>query len=488
VQYLLLAYYTYKLARQPLAAAALAEVPGHGALVKAFDVLTDPVQKAVALTKTTLENGVAGVMEKFGYKVTGAVSEATTTGAARATGPATTAGVFSQLKQEAVQALYDFVKNALPGLEQTLFEVDAAGQVAGFSQNVLAIYNFVATAFLVYQTLQILLHIVFRCTEDELKLGIDRKVGNCSYVGDYCATDSIIGCIETRDSFCCYKTPLARIISERLRRQGVGGGYGGAKHPNCGGFSAAELASANWSRIDLSEWEARLAQAGILPATPEQAEARWGMGASRAALATGQTAQGPDGEISKPAYVEERLGVRSGAITEGRETLAGQQVCYSDPELMPWYEDQTSPPAPPSCRSLAADLYFGAYMTSLTTIRFDLKTGTWQPSTPTDAAAYDVRVPVVDAGQACQPSAAFGWTAAQWQGANVPGKFDASACYHLLQPPTCENGLVGIAQIQDNCSSGDNLLKYGAQYTFQYEVCQAGGGAGGPGECFAPVP
>jgi len=41
---------------------------------------------------------------------------------------------------------------------------------------------------------------------------------NPAYVGSYCASSARV-CIERRKSYCCFTTPLARILNEQVRRQ-----------------------------------------------------------------------------------------------------------------------------------------------------------------------------------------------------------------------------------------------------------------------------
>mgnify|MGYP001824850005 CR=1 FL=1 len=74
-------------------------------------------------------------------------------------------------------------------------------------------------------------------------------------------------CIEKQKAFCCYNTPLARIINEQAYPQ-LGRSWGEAKSSDCRGLSLPELQRLDWSRIDLSEWLALLSQAGQLP-TPD---------------------------------------------------------------------------------------------------------------------------------------------------------------------------------------------------------------------------
>jgi conjugal transfer mating pair stabilization protein TraN len=84
----------------------------------------------------------------------------------------------------------------------------------------------------------------------------------CHYVGSHCAG---FLCIEKDDVYCCYDSPLARIMQEQIRAQGIDGGWGSAKTPKCGGLMTSQLALVNWDQVDLSEWLGLLAIGGEYP-------------------------------------------------------------------------------------------------------------------------------------------------------------------------------------------------------------------------------
>ena len=101
--------------------------------------------------------------------------------------------------------------------------------------------SFITWLYTIYNILDILVHIIWACEQSELELGAKQQLKVCHYVGAYCASDVIGICIEKQDSYCCYDSPLARIMQEQIRKQGVEGGWGSAKHPKCGGLYTTEL-------------------------------------------------------------------------------------------------------------------------------------------------------------------------------------------------------------------------------------------------------
>jgi conjugal transfer mating pair stabilization protein TraN len=124
--------------------------------------------------------------------------------------------------------------------------------------------SWVMTAYLVYTIAVILVKLLWECEQDEFELGAKRELKSCHYVGSYCASDVLGVCIERRKSYCCFTTPLARILNEQVRPQ-LGRSWGSAKHPDCAGLAVDELARIDWSRVNLDEWLAILAATGHYP-------------------------------------------------------------------------------------------------------------------------------------------------------------------------------------------------------------------------------
>ena len=86
-------------------------------------------------------------------------------------------------------------------------------------------------------------HVVY----EEFELRVQRELRACHYVGSYCDSDILGICIEKQKAFCCFNTPLARIINEQAYPQ-LGRSWGEPEHPNCRGLSLQEL-----ERLDAGE-------------------------------------------------------------------------------------------------------------------------------------------------------------------------------------------------------------------------------------------
>jgi len=111
-----------------------------------------------------------------------------------------------------------------------------------------------------------------RCSEMERQLASLRSWGkldgNCHYVGEYCAEKwnvlGVVFCAQRKKTYCCFNSPLARIIHEQGRPQ-LGIGWGIPEAPNCRGFTAQEFQKLDFSRIDFSEWVEEEVKGNIIP-------------------------------------------------------------------------------------------------------------------------------------------------------------------------------------------------------------------------------
>jgi conjugal transfer mating pair stabilization protein TraN len=98
------------------------------------------------------------------------------------------------------------------------------------------------------------------CDQAEQLLAMKKSNNLCHSVGSYCSSKvPILGtCIQTTQTYCCFNSRLSRILNEQGRAQ-LARGWGGAKSPDCGGFTVAQLQSLDFSRMDLTEFYAEIA-------------------------------------------------------------------------------------------------------------------------------------------------------------------------------------------------------------------------------------
>lgn len=121
-------------------------------------------------------------------------------------------------------------------------------------------------AYMAYQIAMILIQIIWECEQSEFELGSKRQLKSCHYVGSYCATEVVGACIEEREAYCCFQSPLSRIINEQIKEQ-LGLSWGDPEDPECGGILISDMERVDWSQINLDEWIGILSMTGHMPTT-----------------------------------------------------------------------------------------------------------------------------------------------------------------------------------------------------------------------------
>jgi len=79
----------------------------------------------------------------------------------------------------------------------------------------------------------------------------------CHYLGSYCSSKFLGACVTKKESYCCFNSRLAKIINEQGRGQ-IGKSWGGAKSPDCSGFTPEQLQSLDFGQMDLTEFYAEI--------------------------------------------------------------------------------------------------------------------------------------------------------------------------------------------------------------------------------------
>ena len=127
--------------------------------------------------------------------------------------------------------------------------------------------NMVMWAYTAYVVANLLVQIIWECEMEEFELGTKKQLKVCTYLGSYCASEVLGACVEKRESYCCYSSPLSRILNEQIRAQ-LGMAYGSLKAPDCSGVTIDQLKAVNWDLINLDEWIGIMTLTGNLP-SPE---------------------------------------------------------------------------------------------------------------------------------------------------------------------------------------------------------------------------
>lgn len=179
-------------------------------------------------------------------------------------------GLESQLKSYAQQLLTNIFEGMgvpVTGAAGTTTASTAATAVVEGAMMVFAVVSWIYTAYVVAN---LVIQIVYACETEEYEMISQKQLGNCHKVGSYCKSKVLGMCVEKREVYCCYKSPLSRIMNEQIRLQGdiLGeefDGWGEPKHPRCEGIPLNKVGEVDWDRVDLSEWIALLESTGNMP-------------------------------------------------------------------------------------------------------------------------------------------------------------------------------------------------------------------------------
>lgn len=192
--------------------------------------------------------------------------------------------ITQKITEQVMQAVYDnlgsqaksFLVGVLDGMGyDALVEAGAAvgGETAAgdamaqtMGQTVGSIISFVGWVYLAYQVATLIIQMIYKCTKPEMELMVNVQLKKCSYVGSYCASKTLGMCTVKKEAYCCYDSPLARIVVEQGYKQ-LGKTQGPAKAPQCDGLTLSEMSQLDWDRIDLSEWTGMLIEHNLYAGT-----------------------------------------------------------------------------------------------------------------------------------------------------------------------------------------------------------------------------
>ncbi len=136
----------------------------------------------------------------------------------------------------------------------------SANAIVESASSALAVVGYV---YMIYQISSLVSAMLFKCDQEALELSAQRSLKNCTPVGHYCAKKIAGHCISRTYSYCCFSSPLSRIIQEQIHlQQGNAFRDMDPKHPDCGGLGVDELSAVDWSKINLEEWTALLKSTG----------------------------------------------------------------------------------------------------------------------------------------------------------------------------------------------------------------------------------
>lgn len=122
----------------------------------------------------------------------------------------------------------------------------------------------VTMIYTAYTMTRLIIQITNKCEDEEFELAAKREMKTCHKVGSYSESKFLGLSSMEYNSYCCFSSPLSRILQVQIRKQ-LKIGWGSAEHPDCSGITPETLQAVNWNRIDLGEWLALLKLQNKLP-------------------------------------------------------------------------------------------------------------------------------------------------------------------------------------------------------------------------------
>ena len=186
----------------------------------------------------------------------------------------------ADLEQSMMTATQEWVSDTFGSQVADIFfsqATNAAGEeVTTLSEGFATALSVIMWVYTIYVIVTVLIGIAWPCSQQEFELAARNQMNLCDYVGTYCAEPSVFGCIEIRRSYCCYNSPLARIVMEGARPQ-LGITLGTPIQPDCDGLTLTQMGNLDWNKIDLTQWYGIEVQAGLIPSTTAGFDAQYSL-------------------------------------------------------------------------------------------------------------------------------------------------------------------------------------------------------------------
>lgn len=338
-QYMQLAAYSWRLAQDPIVAQYMSGLAGSSALEGVSNGV-GALQRASSSVGSAISNGFNSALQWAGFSPAETASNAVDV----ATDLGSSATGFGPIQQFIATGVNNFLDTVgLDALGDSLFSTTSEGLVtdwasSGLGQMVGSALSVIGLIYTVYNILKLLGSIFFACEEEELAFGIQLNNRACHYVGDYCSKKVTLGvlggskCVIETQTYCCFSSPLPRIINEQVRLQGIGPDWGTAKAPNCDGIPISELENVDWSLVDLSEWEAIMFEAGLVP-NPGSPPLNF----IPTERHPGDSSGGSNDGVDSVSTNIDTINTIAPDGDEARFLLDSEPFAQPDSELMPWY-------------------------------------------------------------------------------------------------------------------------------------------------------
>jgi len=314
------------------------------------DTVLDAGRQMIGDLTQSLTTQFSSLLQSIGADV---ATDAAATGAANAV----SAQVGSQAASSAAELGAQMAAEAGASAGTQAGASQATSQAAQMAGQALQYFN---TAMAVYTIVSTLGKLLTSCDPTEMTVGMEKKGGKCVTFPRYCEKSGPLGCLKETERSCCYSSVATRVLGQQIKSQLFPGrpygGYGSNEAPDCSGFSPAQLAEVDWSRIDMSEWFNALSAANIrVPQNANDVAAyNTGYGDSYSTLMGEQ--QSFSKPIDIPAMQQERITNSATGAVDGSDVTLEQKrdaaikndpVCYQTDTSIPAYAPSEPSPLRP---------------------------------------------------------------------------------------------------------------------------------------------
>ena len=183
--------------------------------------------------------------------------------------------LLGNLHQQLIKKMAEVVHQVLGGdVTNLLFQTagnNLASQGGQLSQQTLmmnpaitSVISAVTMIYTAYTVTKLIVQITHKCGDEEFELAAKREMKTCHKVGSYRESELLGLSSMQYNSYCCFSSPLSRILQVQIRKQ-QNKGWGLPQHPDCSGITPETLQAVDWDHIDLSEWLALLKLQNKLP-------------------------------------------------------------------------------------------------------------------------------------------------------------------------------------------------------------------------------
>jgi hypothetical protein len=132
-------------------------------------------------------------------------------------------------------------------------------------ENLASAVSIVGLVYTVYSVINMSLKLIFKCRNIDFETASDKALKKCYQIETKCKVKVFnpLGksktCADREFYFCCYNSPLARIVMQQIKKTGQLGFSEDDK--SCVGIRLDQLEQLDWSKLDLSEWTSLILEA-----------------------------------------------------------------------------------------------------------------------------------------------------------------------------------------------------------------------------------